>query len=68
MGAEAPIFTRSYRSFRSLSWWDHSEQLAQAVTQIIQLGDYSDHSAGEFTYIVSVKLPALRAKAFNSHT
>ena len=29
MGAKAPIFTRSFRSFRSLSW---------GITQITQLG------------------------------
>ena len=69
MGAKAPIFTRSLRSFRSFSWGDHSDHSAGGLTQIIQLEDHSDHSAGGITHIEYktpvLKPAALSAKAFS---
>ena len=37
MGVKAPIFTRSLRSFRSLSWGDHSDHPAEGIAQFIQV-------------------------------
>ena len=67
MGAKAPIFTRSLRSFRSFSWGDHSDHSAGG--QITQLEDHSDHSAEGITHI-EYKTPVLKpaglsAKAFS---
>ena len=39
MGAKAPIFTRSLRSFRSLSWGDHSS--AEAFIADLSWGELS---------------------------
>ena len=37
MGAKAPIFTRSLRSFRSFSWGDQSDDSAGGITPITQV-------------------------------
>ncbi len=50
MGAKAPIFTRSLRSLRSLSWGDHSDHSgAEVFISDLSWGEISDLRSSAFS-------------------